>query len=107
MSMMEPGLGDLIDRLFILKRKQIDGQKEYREEEELVAKALELELDNSKAHILFYAMQLCVINATIWQRTDEAKLPGVTNHSKELAHSLLALNDNRHIIVNALNRGES
>ena len=107
MSMMQPGLGDLIDRLFILKRKEIDGQSGNGVEMDLLREALHL--PTPATNRLVTIVELCTINAAIWQRTDEARRH--TDDSDEerklkahKAHSLLPLNDSRHIIVNLLNK---
>lgn len=110
MSIMKPGLGDLIDRLFILKRKQIDNQEEPNDvsfdvEEKLVQVALKVFVNDKQGEQLISSVELCAINATMWQRTDEARDgETITNHHKELAYSLLTLNDVRHDKVNHLNK---
>jgi len=105
---IEPGLGDILDRLFIVKRKLIEGQKMvggktyYTEEAQLIGLVAD-HYGGTVGGQLSAILQLAAVNATIWERTDAARSP-MCEERLTLAHSLIDLNDSRHHVVDMLNR---
>lgn len=112
MSVMEPKLGDLIDRLFIVERKLLEHPTEDEDLKTERDQAQDAIVATGQTQNVLAAVRLCAINALIWQRTDEVRdslgqveMPPDMGRAgrAEKALTLIHFNDLRHVIVDELN----
>jgi len=101
-----PGVGDLIDRLFILMRRTREQglSRESEKEATEIGKELGYQMDDAVAKLVIKVVTLCAVNAVIWQHTDEARDPNQpTVFRDRRASGVLALNVDRRVLVKELN----
>lgn len=109
MRLMEPGMGELLDRLSILELKLAHGGEDhFAAEREQVLTAASTLMDSLDAparpwgRLLVKYAQLAAVNAALWQGEDELRdmrtclgNPEAVTASGFLAHKIQALNDRR------------
>jgi hypothetical protein len=105
MRVLNPGPGEIIDRLTVVARKIVEGGERAKhfevEMEELLTECERLDLEEVNRDFAKNCYTLAAINAAIWQREDELrKRPrGVV----KLAFRIQELNDQRARLVKEIN----
>lgn len=105
MNLLNPGLGDMLDRLVILSRKivELPGRKDFEEEHNELCRKLQFSVPPD-----MFA-RVAAINAAIWQREDEVRrlCKGTTCEAVGIvAAEIFALNDKRAVLVAEINGTE-
>lgn len=103
MSLINPGLGDVIDRLTILARKKAERPEAKHFPPEFTQLLAKVDTGETTQTIIRFIIELAAINATIWERINMAR-ELVRADRGGLALSLIHLNDTRQEIVAALNK---
>lgn len=113
--LVNPGLGDLIDRLTILALKIVHGEDRGRDvkpfitEREALLKQLGADASPLAATGATLIMELGAVNAALWQAEDQVRAlrggrsVGGLPDGVELAFRIQALNDRRSELIDELN----
>ena len=109
MSLLDPGVGDYLDRLSILARKIVEGRDDLIPEYDGLINKVSLDGHKKLGNVL----KMSAINAAIWQREDEIRrlknqtASGVAENDwhtlGRVAVQIQELNDKRAALIAELN----
>lgn len=110
MRVLNPGPGEIVDRLTVVARKIVEGGERGEHFKDEMMELVQFYNNNCRTidGAISLVISLAAINAAIWQREDElrayrlGKPPGTTDFT-QLAFRIQELNDRRADLVKQIN----